>query len=270
MAKRVSMTMTPPIRPENSRPMRVKSGMRALRRACRRLTELSEASLARAVRTKSLLMTSSMLPRVMRMKMPMGLSASAMAGRTEWCRLRHGSSLKRTKPEEGNQPSCSATKYMSRIPAQKAGMDIAERANIELSASTKPPRRTAERMPSGTPTMIEMNSETRAICSVTGKAYPTARDTGVLSTSERPRSPEPGQVLHVHRPVEAHALAQHRARLRRGFVAQDGQGGIAGQQLHHREDRQGDDDDDRDRREDAVDEKGDHSTPELRGVGGLE
>src|SRR5690606_41304578 len=107
-------------------------------------------------------MTSSMLPRVMRMKMPMGLRARAVAGSIEWCRLRHGSSLKRTKPDEGNQPSCSATKYMSKMPAQNAGMEIAERAKTELSASTTPPRLTAERMPSGTPTDSEMNSDTRA------------------------------------------------------------------------------------------------------------
>src|SRR5690606_39834424 len=67
-----------------------------------------------------------------------------------------------------SQPSCSATKYMSKMPAQNAGMEIAERAKTELSASTKPPRLTAERIPSGTPTDSEKNSDTRAICRVTG------------------------------------------------------------------------------------------------------
>ena len=131
-AKMFSTTIAPPIMYVNCRPIIVTTGTSPERMTWAFSTMAFGRPLAWAVRTKSWLITSIMLDRVMRATMAALLSPKVTARR-----IRFAGPV----PATGSQPRFTAKTNISTSPSQKCGIDTPAMAPIIRPESSQAPRR---------------------------------------------------------------------------------------------------------------------------------
>ena len=103
-----STTTAPPRRYPISSPITVTMGSHALRSMWRTTTADSAMPFALAVRTKSAIMTSSTLPRTVRVSHAVSYAANATAGNTRWCSMGPTPSSIDAYPDVGNHRNLAA------------------------------------------------------------------------------------------------------------------------------------------------------------------
>ena len=145
-AKTTSMITEPAISRPMPMPRMVTTGSIAWRSPCRTITVRSGRPLARAVRMKSVSMTSIIPERVRRMMAAISSMPSEIAGRISACQP--------TAPPVGTRSSRTAKKKIIIRPSQKPGTAWPTTASERASQSTPPPRRNAAATPSGTAVAI--------------------------------------------------------------------------------------------------------------------
>jgi len=91
-------------------------------------------------------------------------------------------------PPDGSQPRNTANSMISRRPSQKMGMDTPMREPIMVIPSSREFRREAEMIPTGTPTIREINKERNASSKVAGNRIASVSPTGMRRWMDSPRS----------------------------------------------------------------------------------
>ena len=147
------------------------------------MTTRSLSPLARAVRMKSVSMTSIIPERVSRMIATNSNRPSAIAGRIN-------ERKPASSPPVGNQPNWTAKKKIIIRPSQKLGVACPITATKRASQSMTVPRFNAARMPSGTASASANTTPATPSLSVLTARSPIAASAGVPPPShELPKSP---------------------------------------------------------------------------------
>ena len=159
--KTISTTVAPVSNRTAIRPKKVSGGMEPGLRACFQITWRLGRPLSRASFTYS-------VPRVSSIEDRNSRSRAAIP-KVAMTRLGSSMLVQPSCPEVGTQPRFTANTQISMMASQNSGTDWPNRAIPLATRSSQELRRTAERMPRGTPTSTVRASATAPSCSDTGR-----------------------------------------------------------------------------------------------------
>ncbi|MBT9154732.1 MAG: hypothetical protein DDT39_01411 [Firmicutes bacterium] len=180
-AKTVSTIPLPPKAKPNCRPRIVMTGIMAHFRACTHITTRSLSPLARAVRIKSSLSTSSILDLMSLAERAAIPVPTVRAGSIKWRSV--------PKPNTGSHLSCKPKSSISNRASQKLGIDNPSKEPKRAAESAMVFCLVAARMPAGKAITIATTIEASASCMVAPKALRNIVATGSPVCIDSPKSP---------------------------------------------------------------------------------